>query len=1065
MHASWQLDRADRAEVARLVEAIDEEAARLADDVAKVGAKLFRTPPKRLLGADPAWVDREEDIPILSWPSDPEHPGHPSRLVAALESTAAGCTWLLEKWAALAELLDQEGKWQPADQLRAIRLLGKQPVDAIADQPVLSIYLACHAMEPEGPDVFAQPLGDLLHRPEDEARYKRLAGKFARAREERAPRDAAAGREALRAIVAPVVARLEALREVRAALEAAGRAEISARVSYNAKVSLDWLHKHQVTCSRALYRSFDELRKLRKDFGAAPAATPMGGASDPEREECGEASDPLLAPGPWPLACADGVTNEASASAEAADGDRMTEDGKRMTDDGQGGVTNEPSAASRAGEDGERTTDDGQGGVTNEPSAASAATDNEQRTTDNGPKGDGQGGVTNEASSAAETAGHPVATVLPVVVALVALLVGAGVAAAFAVSPDRHRPERAAQGHAGRKEIRAEETGPGGVSGIRRLALAFPGDRGKIPRRGDPCQAGLALLFRRVAGLSCDLGRVNERVGPPRRARGASSRFPRWPGGPPTAQHVRIGAESPWQSAISRDGDVRTMKRQFIAGVMGLALAGCAHSRSEVPKGPGTGNPVGPVGMQPVPSIHDSVNRGTGNAAMAQSALGDPNDPRWSGRAPAPSPDPNRPGVSDAPTPSQSPQPAQMAAAAPADTPPNWSRSQVTPSPATSYPRNSLPPADLAAAGAGTAQPTQLPAQATQPPGTSERLNPTPPMDVAAAAAATGLPAGAAASALTAPGLGAGSGTGAQASPVAGSIPSTLERPGGPMPDMLAGPGGLQGPPPGTPAAGPAVAVGDAGASPGAPAESPSGGPRMTGPSVNGLEPVGPPPASLAGPATAPTDPAVSPSAGQNGQARGAATPGPAPAGDPLLGPNPDLMPQLPPLPDEVPAAKAAPAGAAAPGSAPTTDGPPSAAAALPALAPATGATDTPPALGPAASPAAPAHRSPGPRRRPGDSPPDLGPPRPITGRSAPARRPPPSPARPPPPVAGRGLRRPGPARGRTRRFPGVRAARDRAPRSPDPADLLAEGHRRPLGGQGVVFLARRQRTRRQGRR
>ncbi len=161
----------------------------------------------------------------------------------------------------------------------------------------------------------------------------------------------------------------------------------------------------------------------------------------------------------------------------------------------------------------------------------------------------------------------------------------------------------------------------------RRFALAFFGNGSNIPRRGDPRPAGLALLYRVVARISCDLGRVDERVGPPRRARGASSRFPRWPGGPPTAQHVRIGAESPWQSAISRDGDVRTMKRQFIAGVMGLALAGCAHSRSEVPKGPGTGNPVGPVGMQPVPSIHDSINRGTGNAAMAQSGARRPQRP------------------------------------------------------------------------------------------------------------------------------------------------------------------------------------------------------------------------------------------------------------------------------------------------------------------------------------------------------------------------------------------------------------------------------------------------------
>ncbi len=69
-----------------------------------------------------------------------------------------------------------------------------------------------------------------------------------------------------------------------------------------------------------------------------------------------------------------------------------------------------------------------------------------------------------------------------------------------------------------------------------RLALAFPADRGKIPRRGDPRPADHTLLDR---GVAVDhLGRIDDRVGPPRRSRGASSRFPRWPGGPPTAPHI-----------------------------------------------------------------------------------------------------------------------------------------------------------------------------------------------------------------------------------------------------------------------------------------------------------------------------------------------------------------------------------------------------------------------------------------------------------------------------------------------------------------------------------------------
>src|SRR4029077_18608830 len=49
-------------------------------------------------------------------------------------------------------------------------------------------------------------------------------------------------------------------------------ADIAARLFYGARESVEWLHKHQVTCSRALFRTFDELRKIRRDFGADPAA-------------------------------------------------------------------------------------------------------------------------------------------------------------------------------------------------------------------------------------------------------------------------------------------------------------------------------------------------------------------------------------------------------------------------------------------------------------------------------------------------------------------------------------------------------------------------------------------------------------------------------------------------------------------------------------------------------------------------------------------------------------------------------------------------------------------------
>src|SRR5262249_10113446 len=67
---SWQLDRAHRAEVARLAAELAEEDAKLAEEAAELGAILFRVPKGRIAGrADPGG---EADASSLSWPSDPE---------------------------------------------------------------------------------------------------------------------------------------------------------------------------------------------------------------------------------------------------------------------------------------------------------------------------------------------------------------------------------------------------------------------------------------------------------------------------------------------------------------------------------------------------------------------------------------------------------------------------------------------------------------------------------------------------------------------------------------------------------------------------------------------------------------------------------------------------------------------------------------------------------------------------------------------------------------------------------------------------------------------------------
>ena len=95
VHVSWQLDRANRAEVARLATELAKEDAKLAEDAAELGAILFRAPKGRIAGH--ADSDGEADSSPLSWPSDPEHSRHPARLVAVLETNAIGCACLRDR--------------------------------------------------------------------------------------------------------------------------------------------------------------------------------------------------------------------------------------------------------------------------------------------------------------------------------------------------------------------------------------------------------------------------------------------------------------------------------------------------------------------------------------------------------------------------------------------------------------------------------------------------------------------------------------------------------------------------------------------------------------------------------------------------------------------------------------------------------------------------------------------------------------------------------------------------------------------------------------------------------
>ena len=221
---------------------------RLDDEVAELGRRLFR------VSLGPVSLDPHAEHPPapppISGSGTADDPDHPSQLVACLESTSAGCGWLLDRWAELRAILDQGLGWQSHDQLKAIRLLGQESFVA-ADAPlVATISRACRVLDPHRDDTFAR-IGT------------RVGG------ESRVPE---AGRQ-LVGIVDRATSRLEAIAQLHQQREAAEAAELADRLSFDESNGGERLRRLQMYCGRSFLRMLDVLLKMRRPGEASPTPT------------------------------------------------------------------------------------------------------------------------------------------------------------------------------------------------------------------------------------------------------------------------------------------------------------------------------------------------------------------------------------------------------------------------------------------------------------------------------------------------------------------------------------------------------------------------------------------------------------------------------------------------------------------------------------------------------------------------------------------------------------------------------------------------------------------------
>jgi hypothetical protein len=251
---NWSLDRAARAEAAQISQRVRnyaiERERREEDEALALGQRLLwdARGPWQLYPHHPHTGSKSETR--ISWSQDPADANNPALLVLRLQRTVAGCRWLLDRWTELRARLEPGEVWAAPDQFKAIRLLGKQPLDAVDDSDVTLICLASAKLLPDGDDTkaFALVKHELHNGKEEPQIYSRELRKRPLAKLR--PADAGAAREALRALVDRQTARLTLILARNQELAEADAAEAPDRLAFDPTPEGEKLRRYMLAAAR-----------------------------------------------------------------------------------------------------------------------------------------------------------------------------------------------------------------------------------------------------------------------------------------------------------------------------------------------------------------------------------------------------------------------------------------------------------------------------------------------------------------------------------------------------------------------------------------------------------------------------------------------------------------------------------------------------------------------------------------------------------------------------------------------------------------------------------------------
>ena len=260
--AYWRAMRANRLEVNRvtgdMVRQSRAVALREADEAMRLGERLLfdRRGPEQLYPSR----DYEHKQPRTSWAGEADDPNNPGRLVLQLSATRAGRQWLRERLDEVRKPIDSGQGWVSCNKLKAIRLLGKQPLDAISDDEVALIFLASHAMRPVFPSAFRELRCEIYY---DRVKLheRQLTRPELRAM---TPPDAAAERAALLAIIDKAIERLWRLEAEQAEADEILELAESNVVSDEEAKNVAQVQRHLESSNRLVVRNLDTIKRWHR---------------------------------------------------------------------------------------------------------------------------------------------------------------------------------------------------------------------------------------------------------------------------------------------------------------------------------------------------------------------------------------------------------------------------------------------------------------------------------------------------------------------------------------------------------------------------------------------------------------------------------------------------------------------------------------------------------------------------------------------------------------------------------------------------------------------------------